>query len=184
MTIPLLAGQGRNPRCTALIHLGRRQRQPGAAGGARANPDDPGSPDIFLGWSAIFRGRHFYAPAAGHEGHRHHPRHGQPRHFVEYCQLCGWSLALAMPSRDTRPRSPGTSASRRRWMRPSPTSRWPMASAPGKIMPCCWPPSPAELPVALQRPVERFPLTSPGPFPGGERGTDRGSLRVETPKWA
>lgn len=55
-----------------------------------------GSPDIFLGWCEL-RGRHFYVRQLRDMkgGIDITPGMVRPRHFVEYCQLCGWALALA-----------------------------------------------------------------------------------------
>jgi uncharacterized protein (DUF2252 family) len=55
-----------------------------------------GSPDIFLGWCEL-RGRHFYVRQLRDMkgGIDITPGVVKPRHFVEYCQLCGWALALA-----------------------------------------------------------------------------------------
>ena len=55
-----------------------------------------GSPDIFLGWCDL-RGRHFYVRQLRDMkgGIDITPGMVKPRHFVEYCQLCGWALALA-----------------------------------------------------------------------------------------
>lgn len=55
-----------------------------------------GSPDIFLGWCEL-RGRHFYVRQLRDMkgGINITPGEVKPRHFVEYCQLCGWALALA-----------------------------------------------------------------------------------------
>ena len=55
-----------------------------------------GSPDIFLGWCEL-KGRHFYVRQLRDMkgGIDISPGAVKPRHFVEYCQLCGWALALA-----------------------------------------------------------------------------------------
>lgn len=55
-----------------------------------------GSPDIFLGWCEL-RGRHFYVRQLRDMkgGIDITPGMVKTRHFVEYCQLCGWALALA-----------------------------------------------------------------------------------------
>ena len=55
-----------------------------------------GSPDIFLGWCEL-RERHYYVRQLRDMkgGMDLTPGTVKPRHFVEYCQLCGWALALA-----------------------------------------------------------------------------------------
>ena len=55
-----------------------------------------GSPDIFLGWCEL-RGRHFYVRQLRDMkgGIDITPGVVKVRHFIEYCQLCGWALALA-----------------------------------------------------------------------------------------
>ena len=56
-----------------------------------------GSPDIFLGWGEI-DGRHFYVrQLADMKGSVKFSEHENPdlSGFVEYCNLCGWALALA-----------------------------------------------------------------------------------------
>ncbi|PJG59619.1 DUF2252 domain-containing protein [Aeromonas cavernicola] len=55
-----------------------------------------GSPDIFLGWCEV-EGRHFYVrQLRDMKGSLEiEPGAVRPRHFVDYCRLCGWALALA-----------------------------------------------------------------------------------------
>lgn len=55
-----------------------------------------GSPDIFLGWCEL-QGRHFYVRQLRDMkgGIDITPGEVKVRHFIEYCQLCGWALALA-----------------------------------------------------------------------------------------
>ena len=135
-----------------------------------------GSPDIFLGWCRAQGTPLLRAPAAGHEGGIDiTPGMVRPRHFVEYCQLCGWALALAHARVGDAARIAGYLASPDVMDEAIAEFAVPMASVPGRITAACRPPSPSANCRWPARPGERFP--SPWPSPGG-RGTDRGCVEV------